>query len=204
MSDRNPALSFFGAAFKTGVVSARDAAACRVRVRFEDIDGLESHWLQVVVMGSLRNRHYHLPDLGEHVSCLMDARFEEGVVLGAIYSDADAPPIASGDRTHVRFDDGTSFDYDRSNHTLTIDAKGPINITASGAVHVSAPGATVTADTITLDAPQTTCTGKLTVQGTLTYAAGLVGSGGIGASAQITGNVQVTGNINATGHITGS
>jgi phage baseplate assembly protein V len=178
----NPALKFFGAAFKTGVVSARVARPPRVRVRFEDIDGLESHWLPVVVKGSLRNKHYHLPDIGEHVACLMDARFEEGVVVGAIYSDEDEPPIDNGECTHVRFGDGTSIDYNRESHTLTIDATGPINISTTGSVHVTAPSATVTADTIKLDSPQTTCTGKLTV----------------------TGNVQVNGNITATGRITGA
>jgi phage baseplate assembly protein V len=193
-----------GACFKVGVVAACDAANARVRVRFPDLDNLTSHWLAVGVAKSLNDRYYHLPDVGEQVACLMDARFEEGVVICAIYSDADKPPVASGDKTHVRFSDGTTVEYDRAAHTLAIDAKGPINIVAAGAVTVTAPSATVTADSITLDATQTTCTGKLAVQGLLTYSAGLSGSGGGSASAQITGNVQVQGNLNATGHITGA
>jgi len=192
------------ARFKVGVVAACDEEGPRVRVRFPDLDNLTSHWLPVGVAKSLKDRYYHLPDVGEQVACLMDARFEEGVVICAIYSDADKPPVANGDKTHVRFGDGTTLEYDRASHTLAIDAKGPITIVAAAAVTVTAPSATVKADSITLDAAQTTCTGELAVGGLLTYSAGLSGSGGGSASARITGDVQVQGNLNATGHITGA
>ena len=53
---------------------------------------------------------------------------------------------------------------------------------------------TVQAPSITLDAPQTTCTGKLTVKGLLTYTSGMAGSGnsGSGAAASISGTVNAT------------
>lgn len=73
---------------------------------------------------------------------------------------------------------------------LAIDTTGTVNVTAGGAVTVDAPS-------VTLDAPQTTCTGALTVQGLLTYQAGLAGSGGSGAS--LTGALNVTGNVDTTG-----
>ena len=49
---------------------------------------------------------------------------------------------------------------------------------------------------LTLDTPQTTCTGNLTVQKALT-----IQGGGGGTSTTITGNVSVNGSINASGSI---
>ncbi len=76
--------------------------------------------------------------------------------------------------------------------TLVVNTDGTANLTAGGAVTVEAPS-------VTLDTPQTTCTGAMTVQGLLTYQAGLTGSGGSGAS--MTGNLSVTGNIASTGTV---
>lgn len=66
----------------------------------------------------------------------------------------------------LRSDDGTTFVEVAGDH-----------------VHVTAPAEiTLHAPLVTIDAAQTTCTGKLTVEGLLTYQAGMSGSGGSGAS----------------------
>lgn len=180
-------LQEFGASFKFGTVSAVDAKTCRVRVRLPDYDNLRTAWLPVLQAKTLRDKHYHLPDLGEHVVVLLDGRGEDGVVLGAVYSSADAPPVASGDKHHVRFDDGAEMEYDRATHTLTVSGVQNVVIQAGTKV--------------TVDCPETEITGNLLVKGKLTYQGGMAGSGGSGAAAAITGNVQVTGNIDATGTI---
>ena len=189
-------LQEFGASFKFGTVSAVDAKTCRVRVRLPDYDNLRTAWLPVLQAKTLRDKHYHLPDLGEHVVVLLDGRGEDGVVLGAVYSSADAPPVASGDKHHVRFDDGAEMEYDRVSHQLTV--KGGIQkvVVEVGADILLKAGAKVT-----VDVPETEVTGNLLVKGKLTYQGGMAGSGGSGAAAAITGNVQVTGNIDATGTI---
>ena len=64
---------------------------------------------------------YHMPDVGEHVACLIDAHNEEGVVLGAIYSAADPAPVADQDKRHLSFKDGTKIEYDREAHRLTVE-----------------------------------------------------------------------------------
>lgn len=189
-------LQEFGASFKFGTVSAVDAKTCRVRVRLPDYDNLRTAWLPVLQAKTLRDKHYHLPDLGEHVVVLLDGRGEDGVVLGAIYSSADTPPVASGDKHHVRFDDGAEMEYDRANHQLTV--KGGIQkvVVEVGANILLKAGAKVT-----VDVPETEVTGNLLVQGRLTYRGGMAGSGGSGAAAVITGNVQVDGSIDASGTI---
>ncbi len=188
-------LKEFGASFKFGTVSAVDAKTCRVRVRLPDYDNLRTLWLPVLQSKTLRDKHYHLPDLGEHVVVLLDGRGEDGVVLGAIYSSADTPPVASGDKHHVRFEDSAEVEYDRTSHQLTV---------IGGIEHVVVEVGTdilLKAGTrVTLDVPEAEVTGNLLVKGKLTYQGGMAGSGG-GTAAAITGNVQVEGNIDATGHI---
>lgn len=176
------------AVFKIGVVSAIEPANCRARVRFDDLDGLETMLLPVGQKKTHKDKSYWMPDVGEHVACMLDANAETGVILCAIYSDADEPPVDSPDKLHIRFMDGGMFEYDRASGAMTIITKGVVDVTAEGPVTVRAPS-------VTIDSPQTTCTGKLLVQGKLTYQGGMAGSGGEGAAAVIDGNVQVDGSV---------
>ena len=107
-------------AFRVGLVNAQDAPNCRVRVTFEEFDHLTSYWLPVVVPKTQNDKVYWMPDVGEQVVCLMDERDENGAVLGAIYSHADAAPTGSADKFHMGFHDGASFEYDRRAHLLQI------------------------------------------------------------------------------------
>ncbi len=124
---------------KIGIVSAIDPAVCAARVQFPDNDGVVSFWLPVVQPKSLKDRFYHMPDVGEHVVCLLDENGESGVILGAIYSQSDAPPVNSVDKWHVTFEDGTILEYDRAVHKLFADVKGDIDVTASGNITSTAP-----------------------------------------------------------------
>lgn len=128
-----------GVTLRYGFVSAIDAQAHRVRVHLPELD-LETWWLAVLVPGSRADRHYGLPDIGEHVACLLDARGESGVVLGSLYSARDAAPVdGAPDRHHVRFADGTTLDYDRRSHKLTIHCVGDIEIVSDTHIAMRAP-----------------------------------------------------------------
>jgi phage baseplate assembly protein V len=122
---------------RVGRVSAVDPVNATARVVFE-AHGLVSYDLPVLQRQTLRNKDYYLPDVGEHVVCIfLPTGNAEGFVLGAIYSREDQPPAASADKRMVRFEDGTSVEYDRASHTLTINAVGPVNIVAAGNVNVT-------------------------------------------------------------------
>lgn len=83
---------------------------------------------------------------------------------------------------------------------LTIAPDGAVSLTTQSTVNVDAQGAvTVKTPSATIDAPETTCTGNLTVNGMLTYKGGMKGSGGGGTAAVIDGNVQVNGSGNVSG-----
>ncbi|TXF11937.1 phage baseplate assembly protein V [Pelomicrobium methylotrophicum] len=176
------------ATLKFGVVTALEATTHRVRVRLPDLDDLETAWLPVLTLRTHRDRVTHLPDVGEHVAVLLDPNGEDGVVLGAIFSARDPAPGSGPDITAARFADGTVVEYDRASHRLLLSVRGPVQIVADGPV-------TVTAPSVTLDSPQVTVTGHLTVGN------GLSISGGSGAAATISGNVSVQGNIDASGSI---
>lgn len=109
-------------------------------------------------------------------------------------------PIITGYRNPQA---GNSADWRRWHHAnMELLADTLMKLIAGGDVLIkSGTHVTVQAPSITLDAPQTTCTGKLTVDGLLTYKGGMSGSGGSGAAASIQGNVQVEGNISASGAI---
>ena len=46
------------------------------------------------------------------MACVLDENFENGVVLGAVYSDADAPPVESPDKLRFQFFDHLAFEVD--------------------------------------------------------------------------------------------
>lgn len=127
-------------------------------MRFDDVDSLVTAWLPLLHPKTFADQVVWTLDVGEHVGCILDEFMEDGCVLGAIYSDADAPPVSSPDKFRLQFKDGGSVEYDRSSGAMNIVCKGVANLTADGDVTVKAPS-------VTLDTPQTTCTGKLTVEG---------------------------------------
>ena len=122
-------------AFRVGIVQQQDAAHAKVRVVFPDYDELVSWWLPVIFAKTQNDKAYWIPDVGEQVVCLMDLRDEAGAVLGAIYSNADVPPVNSADKFHLAFKDGTSVDYDRAAHVLDLKFQDRGEIKYDGSAH---------------------------------------------------------------------
>jgi phage baseplate assembly protein V len=123
---------------RVGRVSSINPANATVRVVFEDRENMVSYDLPVIVRQSMRNKDYWLPDVGEQVLCLfLPSGNAQGFVLGAFYSDEDLPPVNDANKRHVRFDDGTSVEYDRKSHRLSIRCKGDIDIEAQGNIRLA-------------------------------------------------------------------
>lgn len=102
-----------------GIVTNINEKECRARVQF-DSDELSSYWLFVMQAKTQKDKFYFMPDIGEHVACLMDERCEAGVILGAVYSDLDEVPVISKDKFKIKFNDGAEIEYDRKEHVLNI------------------------------------------------------------------------------------
>lgn len=133
-----------------GVVAALDPVAVAVRVRFPDHDDVVSWWLKVVQPKTLHDKAYWMPDVGEHVVCLMDAGEEAGVVLGAIYSTADPAPEQDPDIRRTVHKDGAVESYDRKNHQLTLD----VPVGGSITIRIGRSSIVMTDDEVVLTAPQ--------------------------------------------------
>lgn len=168
---------------RVGEVTNINPASATARVRFIDRENTESFDLKVLVKNSAVDKAYHMPDIGEHVLCLfLPSGVEAGFIIGAYYPDPVARPASSEDVDCVVFGDGTRVQYDRGANNLLIDASA-----SSGTVNVICQTATVeAAESVTLDTPETTCTGNLTVAGNFTM-------GSSGNVATIQGEVHIIG-----------
>lgn len=102
-----------------GTISeVRNASA---RVVFDD--ELQSDWLPILVNKAATDSYFFAPEPGEYVACLMDDQSENGVILGAIYSEKTKPKIAGPGITSVQFSDGTKIVYDSGKQELSITAR---------------------------------------------------------------------------------
>ena len=120
-----------------GYISDFDAKRMMARVAFPDKNNLVSDWLPVLILNAKLTRDEHYLDVGEHVYCLMQGNgLEAGVILGAVYDDANKPEIGDKDIRSVQFEDGSVIKHNRSTGTLDVYCTGDINITAKGNVKI--------------------------------------------------------------------
>lgn len=201
-SDSRPSTG--GVRFKTGIVSQVDMTSGSVKVNFDDV-GMESGWLTVCYPKTSQDKAYWLPDEGEQVRCIMDENLEDGAVLGAVYSTADAVPWQSGDKVGWLFRDGGGFSYDRSSGEMDLTSMGATNVTVGGDATVNVKGSTTlqSGGNTTIDAPETVVQGNLRVKGQTMLEGGVGGADG--ASTPIPGSVKaendvMAGDISLTGH----
>ena len=176
----------FTATLQFGIVSAIDAASHSLRVKIPVLDDMETDWLPMATPAAGCNRFYSLPDVGELVVCLLDARGETGCVIGAIYNAADKPPVSDQNKWVKRFTNGTVISHDRRSGEVVVETPGKVKIKA--------------AQKVDIQSPETEITGNATVNGLLTYTAGLTASNaGGGAAANIKGTVNINGDLIVNG-----
>lgn len=125
-----------------GIVSATDPATCRVRVTLEELDQLVTDFLPVMQSASRTDKAYSLPDVGEHVVCLMDENAEAGVVLGCVYNKEDtldSSITGEGVRALQLFKAGASVFL----ATLKRAANGALSVWAKSSVKVETDGGNI-------------------------------------------------------------
>ena len=157
-----------GATFAFGLVTAVDAGRGWARVSLPEYDNLETAFLPVLQRRTHRDKALDLPDVGEQVALLLDLRGEDGVILGAVWSDADPVPQSEGPDVEVRrYADGTVLRYDRAAHKLTAEVQGEISVACTGRADVTAqgPARVESRSALTLAAPTITMRGALSMQG---------------------------------------
>ena len=158
-----------------GEVTAIDQKTCRLRVRLDDRDGLQTYWLNIPQRNTQgTQRRPLLPELGEQVAVLLDADGVGGVYLGGIYSTAEPPPVVDEDTDYVRFSDGTVTSYDRAAGVMTVDCVGEVILKCVGNITIEAKALVLLkAPSATLEIPQINVTGNLRIKGDI-YASGTI------------------------------
>lgn len=169
-----------GLALEYGEVSAVDYLNCRIRVRLDERDGVQSYWLHVPQRNTQgTQRRPLLPELNEQVAVLLDADGVGGVYLGGIYSTAEPPPVVDENTDYVRYSDGTVSTYDQAAGVMTLDCVGSMVLKCGAGVTVDAGGdVMVKAPSVTVDAPQVTVNGDLQVNGNIDATGTIMDGGG--------------------------
>ncbi len=163
-----------------GEVSALDHKTCRLRVRLDDRDGLQTYWLQIPQRNTQgTQRRPLMPELGEQVAVLLDADGVGGVYLGGIYSTAEPPPVVDEDTEYVRYSDGTVASYDREAGVMTLDCVGDVVLKCAGSITIEAGQSVwVKSPSMTLDVLQVTLNGDLQVIGSIEATGTILDVGG--------------------------
>jgi len=164
----------FSDCIRIGKVSSINPDRCTAQVTFEDRDDIVSGDLFITVPFTLKDKAYYMPSVGERVRVLFDPDApSKGCILGSYYADTRTPPIADENKAYINFEDGTLIEYDKKQHTLTInvpesgetsinivtaskiniDSSGDININSSGNIKVDA------ANNISMTAPMISLNG---------------------------------------------
>ena len=138
-------------------------------VTFPQYDDQDSYELSVLQANTLKNKHFHMPEVDEQVYVLMDEDAEDGCILGAIYSEADPPSQTEANVYAMEFEDKTAIKYDRKAHLMTVKMADEtelsydgenhalkIKVTSGGSVEIEAEGpvSVSSAEAMTLKAAQ--------------------------------------------------
>lgn len=116
-----------------------------------------------------------MAELGEQVALLLDA---DGV--GGIYSTAETSPVVDEDTDYVRYSDGTVTSYDRAAKAMTVDCVGQMVLKCSAGVTIEAGEAVlIKAAEGTLDIPQLTHNGQLSLAGNLGAEGNITATGSV-------------------------
>jgi phage baseplate assembly protein V len=186
-----------------GVIAQLDEVAARATV---DLGEVTTDWLPWFALRAGPDTSWWAPEPGEQVMVFSPSgELAMGTILPGIYSNAHP---ANGNAKTLRrttYADGTVVQYDRAAHQLTVDtsaSNGAVVVNAGGGnVTVNCAAATVKAtDSVTLDTPNTHCTGGLTVDG----ATVLKGTATVQGATALQAGATVTGAMTASGAVTGA
>ena len=103
-----------------GIVTQINSKLAQAKVKFGDDDST-SFWLPVLQAKTQKDKFYFMPDINEQVACLMDENSEDGVILGAIYSNEDLSLINSEKQISMNLENGSFINADKETNTLTIN-----------------------------------------------------------------------------------
>lgn len=114
---------------KRGIIVDRDPAKMRVKVRFDDEDGMVSAWIDVLAKSTKGTQTFMMPAMGEEVWCAVDAKGEDGCIIGSKYNSQNPPPHSSNDDIALVWAGG-SFHLNKASGAVTLTTSGTVKIVA--------------------------------------------------------------------------
>jgi len=173
------------------VAEVRHKRPARVRVQTGD---LLTAWRPWVELRAGDTNTWNPPTVGEQVVLLSPGGdLASAIVLTGVDQDAIPHPSENSDETVTLYRDGAREAYNHATGALTITGIKSLYVEAADSVHFKTKK-------ITLDAPQSTSTGKHTVEDLLSYLAGMAGKNGKGNKTTITGDItHVGGDLSSNG-----
>lgn len=171
---------------RIGTVFAVDLKSRPAKVRVSSGD-LQSNWLPWLELRAGRTRTWNPLTVGEQVIVLCpDGDPAGGVVLAALNSEAIPAPSDSEAEHVTDYPDGARITYDHQAGKLTAMGIKSAFVEAS--------------ESATLQCPEITLDGDVTVTGLLTYQAGMAGKNGKGNKTTIEGDItHVQGDLSSNG-----
>jgi phage baseplate assembly protein V len=128
------------------VVQVRhDDTGLFAKVQHNDRDNIISGWLSVGQIGAGGMRSAWLPKIGQLAKVsYMGNSYEHGTLDAVHYTPTNPPPsLANDGQVVLQFDDGGFISIDPAAGNLTVDFKGPLNLTTLGPVTINAEGPVV-------------------------------------------------------------
>ena len=186
--------------WKYGIVSDNTRIGY-AKVYFEE-DDIVSDWWPIMNRFTKVDKENWPLEVQEHVVCLCDERIEDGVILGAIVSDVDAPDSsAAPGKFRTLFEDGTSIEYDKIAHTLTAIVNGKVIVNATDDIDATTQtniNATAVIQAV-ITAPIIQLNGNVTIGGTLSAGSLTLApvTGNAGADGKVHGDIEITGTLTA-------
>lgn len=130
MSKRNNSEYGQNSTNRRGIVVDRDPKRMKVKVQFEDEDGVVSTWIDVLSKSSTGVKAFQMPGKDDEVWCAMDAKGEAGCIIGSRYNAKEPPPSDSNDALVLQFPGG-SVTLDTAGGGMTISLSGALKVTAA-------------------------------------------------------------------------
>ncbi|MGB8667743.1 MAG: phage baseplate assembly protein V [Serratia inhibens] len=202
MKNQSDILRLLRNLIRIGTVNAVDLerGLCRV-----DTGGNLTDWLNWLTCRAGRTRVWWAPSEGEQVLVLaLGGELDTAFVLPGVFSDDFPAPSASADAIHITFPDDAVIEYEPETGALSVTGIKTANVQASESITARTKVVMVTADKITLDAPEVICTNKLTtgtlevqkggkMSGSIEHSGGAFSSNGIVVDKHTHGGVQTGG-----------
>lgn len=118
---------------KVAVVKTYKPETHTAVVQFKDHDEILSKELPILTPFTQNNKVYFPLTENQKVIVLFLPTGEntDGFIIGTLFDKDNPPPVKDRNKFHIKFEDGTTIEYDKNTHKLKAVVNGDIEITAN-------------------------------------------------------------------------